>query len=273
MAVAAILAVAIAPIAIRSVEVKAGEKTALEIVHLQDIGRKFYIEHGKAWPQSFDALRQGGYVNPQWDGLNPWGAAYLFSGAPGLFFVSTDVPQNVSGLVAARVPMASVLGRTVTSSVALYDTTAGAIEPGVIVAWSGAIADIPSGWALCDGSNGTPDLRDKFIVGARQDDQGAAKTGILGPLSTTGGTITHNHGGVTGDHVLTIAEIPPHSHSMAVNDKRTDGGALYPEMVPIHSTMTIQTEATGGGRGHTHTVATDYHVPPYYALAFIMKLP
>lgn len=36
----------------------------------------------------------------------------------------------------------------------------------IIVLWSGAIVDIPAGWALCDGNNNTPDLRDKFIIGA-----------------------------------------------------------------------------------------------------------
>ncbi len=46
------------------------------------------------------------------------------------------------------------------------------VPKGVIVMWSGRIADIPPGWALCDGTNGTPDLRDRFIVGARQDDGG-----------------------------------------------------------------------------------------------------
>ncbi|HQZ60518.1 MAG TPA: hypothetical protein PLQ39_12655, partial [Acinetobacter sp.] len=45
--------------------------------------------------------------------------------------------------------------------------------------------DIPSGWNLCDGTNGTPDLRDKFIVGASQDEGGIAKTNILGTLTKT----------------------------------------------------------------------------------------
>jgi hypothetical protein len=38
------------------------------------------------------------------------------------------------------------------------------IAPGIIVGWSGKPADVPAGWALCDGANGTPDLRDRFIV-------------------------------------------------------------------------------------------------------------
>lgn len=43
----------------------------------------------------------------------------------------------------------------------------GPVSPsGVICMWSGATTAIPTGWALCNGSNGTPDLRDKFVVGA-----------------------------------------------------------------------------------------------------------
>ena len=40
------------------------------------------------------------------------------------------------------------------------------IPTGVIVMWSGSIASIPTGWLICDGTNGTPDLRNRFIVGA-----------------------------------------------------------------------------------------------------------
>lgn len=37
---------------------------------------------------------------------------------------------------------------------------------GIICLWGGAIVDIPAGWHLCDGTNGTPDLRDRFVIGA-----------------------------------------------------------------------------------------------------------
>ncbi len=59
--------------------------------------------------------------------------------------------------------------------------------------WSGAIADIPANWSFCNGSNGTPDLRDLFIVGAKQDDAGVAKSNITGSLQQTGGSVSHTH--------------------------------------------------------------------------------
>ena len=59
--------------------------------------------------------------------------------------------------------------------------------------WSGTIATIPAGWQLCDGTNGTPDLRDRFIVCARQDDAGVAKTNVEWFLMQTGGAVNHFH--------------------------------------------------------------------------------
>jgi hypothetical protein len=114
------------------------------------------------------------------------------------------------------------------------------IPSGGIIMWSGTIASIPAGWVLCDGSNTTPDLRDKFVVGATQDDAGFAKTNITGSLTQTGGDTSHNHAGVTG---------VPSAHA-----------PMWPNDTPV------------GSYNHTHTINSDDHVPPYYALAYIMKL-
>lgn len=65
---------------------------------------------------------------------------------------------------------------------------------GTIMPWSGAIVDIPSGWFLCDGNNGTPDLRNRFLVGAG---------GTYAP-GATGGSAGHNHDLTTDGHVHTI---------------------------------------------------------------------
>ncbi len=69
---------------------------------------------------------------------------------------------------------------------------------GLICFWNGAIADIPAGWALCDGTQGTPDLRDRFVVGAKQDDGGVPKSNITGSLLQTGGSVDHTHTAVAG---------------------------------------------------------------------------
>ena len=147
------------------------------------------------------------------------------------------------------------------------------VPTGVIVAWSGAIVDIPAGWALCDGANGTPDLRDKFIVGARQDEGGKPKTTILGTLTQSGGTISHNHAGMTGSHVLTVTEVPPAQVTLPMfspNQASPSAPTIQRGQNPADGSLTLSTN--GGGQGHTHTISSDFHVPPYYALAFIMKL-
>ena len=85
------------------------------------------------------------------------------------------------------------------------DTVVTTFSPGMIIMWNGAIADIPTGWGLCDGSTYagspavvSPDLRDKFVIGANQDDSGVAKTNITGSLTLSGGSKdaiipSHNH--------------------------------------------------------------------------------
>lgn len=172
------------------------------------------------------------------------------------------------------------------------------IPTGIIVLWSGVSA--PSGWALCDGTNGTPDLRNRFVVGA----------GTTYPLGTTGGSTTstaagghthttvaagsHNHTGLTGDTVLTTDQIPAHSHNLALK-YTTVGGAGSSRQYWTRSavdtlfdgTVTNGASSTGGGQAHNHSIGTDGShshtvnsvgdhthtvTPPYYALAYIMKL-
>lgn len=106
---------------------------------------------------------------------------------------------------------------------------AGAVPIGGIIMWSGTIATIPATWALCDGVSNAPgpDLRDKFVVGAKQDDLGVAKTNIEGSLKQSGGVSGHSHSGhanlshaglTIGDHTglthgLTIANHPDLTHA------------------------------------------------------------
>jgi len=123
----------------------------------------------------------------------------------------------------------------------------------VIVMWSGTIATIPTGWALCDGTNGTPDLRDKFVVGARQDDGGVAKTTVKGTLMKTGGEHAHT---------LTIAEIPPHTHTESGHGHYQNN---WSGDDPIGCVQSTQTGSTGGGNPHENC-------PPFYSLAYIMKI-
>jgi hypothetical protein len=84
----------------------------------------------------------------------------------------------------------------------------------MIIHWFGLAANCPAGWAICDGTNGTPDLRDRFIVGA-------GNTYALGNSGgSTSQTITVNA------HVLTTAEMPSHSHG--INDPGHSHGVSDP---------------------------------------------
>lgn len=113
------------------------------------------------------------------------------------------------------------------------------VPSGAIIMWSGAISAIPSGWFLCNGSNSTPDLRDRFVICADADSAG-----------------TYNVGD-TGD-----GSIPSHVHSIST-DKFSDQGTLISNTVGgAGFARNINTAAFGTG---TKVIAT------YYALAYIMK--
>ena len=115
---------------------------------------------------------------------------------------------------------------------------------GVIVMWSGAVNTIPQGWALCNGANGTPDLRDRFIVGA-------------GSKYAVG-----NKGGA--DSVtLTVNQIPAHTHTIGSFQKMDWG--TYNNTDQLTPGTSSKSASTGGGQAHENR-------PPYYALCFIMKL-
>ena len=99
------------------------------------------------------------------------------------------------------------------------------LPAGAITLWNGTAANVPAGWFLCDGLNGTPDLTDKFIVGAGD---GVSTTYAPGDI---GGTVSHGHTNtldsagahdhdITVDlHVLTENEMPSHLHLNGVVDK------------------------------------------------------
>jgi len=117
---------------------------------------------------------------------------------------------------------------------------------GAIVMWPDESP--PEGWAVCDGSNGTPDLRDLFILGA-------------------GDTYSSGDTGGEKEHQLTIAEMPSHSHGYRRTNRRNSrrGNRNYNTRQNPMSFRNTNTGSTGGDQPHENR-------PPYYALKYIMRL-
>ncbi len=155
--------------------------------------------------------------------------------------------------------------------------TNASLPSGMIVMWSGTIANIPSGWALCDGYNGTPNLLDRFI------------TSVPNASTNPGGT------GGANSYSLSAAQLPAHTHtgsgttsSDGAHTHTLPGYHLYGNSGPIpfynwsNNSYATSTNTTSSDGVHSHTFsfttsstgsgAAIDNRPAYYALAFIMKL-
>jgi hypothetical protein len=151
-----------------------------------------------------------------------------------------------------------------------------AVPVGIIAMWSGAVVNVPSGWAICDGANGTPDLRDRFVVGAGNayapgnvggSDSVSLLTTNLPSHSHTGSTnavsTDHTHAfnsttELSGNHIHSITD-PGHAHGgvpVLVTDTDRGGGSSN---FSVDDTGFTQGSGTGisinSGGSHTHTVS------------------
>lgn len=212
----------------------------------------------------------------------------------GSFQGNVDVRGSTVRFDSAQIPIEAISG--------LIDyIKANAEDVGSIKIWAGTELSIPSRWRLCNGLNGTPDLRDKFVIGAG---------GLNYPVGASGGTVAHDHGvdmGAAGGHTptvaianhsLTVAQLPSHEHFNGVVDKNDNlfnhgGVAAVPtkgDSIDGNSssgTREGKTTAVGGGEGHNHDATADAvpnhthaidvepadNLPPYYSLCFIMRVP
>ncbi len=163
----------------------------------------------------------------------------------------------------------------VSSGSAATPTWGDAFVTGMIMLWSGSTGSIPSGWALCNGSSGTPDLRNRFVVGA----------GSTYAVNATGGSanavvVSHNHTATvtdTGHNHLTgnpdtgggsYFGVSGASGGNAANRDSLIGG-LVNSNTYVTNTKTTGVTVTNSTTGASGTNA---NLPPYYALAYIMKL-
>lgn len=175
----------------------------------------------------------------------------------------------------------------------------GPVPVGGIILWSGTVATIPTGWALCDGTANSPgpDLRDKFVVGAKQDDSGVAKTNLTGSLTASGAAAVSTHTlstnvAIDAHSLSTNVALSAHSlttnvaiadHSLTTSAARTSTASSRAFATTTSLTHTITQPVVGDHTitqpvvsAHTLTqpvVAAHTSVwPAYYALAYIQRM-
>ncbi len=122
----------------------------------------------------------------------------------------------------------------------------GGVPINTITIWSGAVEDIPAGWALCDGQDGRPDLRGRFVLGA-------------------GGTYNPGAAGGSEEVTLTVGQMPQHNHE--VSFRRSSEKAMSSNNGNLTGTEPVvaSTKVTGSSQPHPN-------MPPYYALCYIIKV-
>jgi len=169
------------------------------------------------------------------------------------------------------------------------------LPSGCILIWSGTVGSIPSGFVICDGSNGTPDLRNSFVIGAGNSytvgQTGGSADSAL-PAHTHNGTTNgtsngHTHGITDNGHQHSYRLDNNGANIGIVGNQGNIGGVTLPTGTGTQASISTATQSSttgitgtnGQSADHTHTFTTNStgitptgtNLPPYYALAFIMK--
>jgi len=159
------------------------------------------------------------------------------------------------------------------------------LEPiGTIKLWTGLVANIPAGYNLCDGNNGTINLVGKFVRGT--DEAGLGTTGGNDAQTVTFSNMaaagSHDHGGLVNGHALSVAELPAHNHTVPLLQRNfrpsNETGFTFSEVQPGNT----NTSSVGSGSTHNHGVPnqTDHthagtqvldNQPAFYQLMYIQK--
>lgn len=226
-------------------------------------------------------LETASFIN-QLDSANPLGSDPIAAGDDHIRLIKAAVKAtfpNITGAVTkTHAEINNLASQTdLTALTASTNASIAALSPyivpsGGIIIWSGAQAAIPSGWVLCNGANGTPDLRDRFVVGA----------GSSYAVGATGGSkdaivVAHTH---TATSTSTVYD-PGHSHRLQRSTNGQWGSLDYPSANQANQNQgSFGTDASVTGVSvSTATVVassgasgTNANLPPYYALCYIMKV-
>lgn len=201
------------------------------------------------------------------DATRGWSTADNF-GVGGNLVVTGNLSATGNATLSGNVTATTASNGTSTTQLAttafVSNTVQNRIPAGVIVMWFGSIASIPAGWALCNGSNATPDLRNAFVLAAG----GLYAVGVTGG-STNAVVVDHNHTATS-----TVSD-PGHSHGYVTTNFVSDffgSGANASVAVAANTSaattgITVSTAIANAG-----VSSNNANMPPYYALAYIMKL-
>ena len=252
----------------------------------------------------FVGYGNGASANTKWYAMNPWKTEYR-KGNNASKANMTTMTVNLSSMVGdsgvhygnvgigvpnptKKLEVKDAIKTDTIISVVVNAVSGNGITPlGGIIMWSGAINAIPGGWKLCNGQNGTPDLQERFVVGAGSaDNTSVAGTGQYAVNAKAG----------TNSVVLLTNQIPSHNHTYSgttttngnhthlwnygvEGDDSGNGGSNNEFTVsgPPSPKYTVMTYA--GNHAHTYSGTTSVkgsgksheNRPPYYALAYIMR--
>lgn len=183
-----------------------------------------------------------------------------------LFVANATISGTVS--VAGSMTVPTPANNTSNTQVATTAFVRNILPTGVITMWFGSVLSIPDGWYLCDGTNGTPDLRDRFILGA-------GSTYVPGVTGGSANAVLVSH-----THTATVTD-PAHSHQMSFHQTSKSNNAtpymLSNPFIGENFNGTLTLNSTSNVTGITVANSTEgvsgigANMPPFYALAYIMK--
>ena len=182
--------------------------------------------------------------------INYIGVALIVALIVYLFYIALK-PKEIKNEPYINTEIKNLVGSDINGNLTLM--TYPTFQSGSIMLWSGSVSSIPSGWILCDGRNGSPDLRGRFVVCSGQ-----------GGVDSNGNTLTTKNVDATGGeetHLLKINEIPAHSHAYSYSEPAAGGnagGGSYWGPSDVYPNTNDQ----GGNQAHNN-------MPPWYALCYI----